>query len=100
MKDGTWDCTPADLLNPDAAEGSELSEPCGTVVRQDERIGRAWLPQEIPPSPPVAPTAAEKRQIRSAEKQVAAKRPTPEVRIGQDAHGHPVLGLPHTDEAG
>jgi hypothetical protein len=22
------------------------------------------------------------------------------VRIGQDAHGHPILGLPHTDEAG
>jgi hypothetical protein len=26
--------------------------------------------------------------------------PAPEVRIGQDAHGHPVLGLPHTDEVG
>jgi hypothetical protein len=26
--------------------------------------------------------------------------PAPEVRIGQDAHGYPVLGLPHTDEAG
>jgi hypothetical protein len=40
------------------------------------------------------------RQIRSAEKQVAAKQPAPEVRIGQDAHGRPLMGLPHTDEAG
>ncbi len=100
MKDGTWDCTPADLLNPDAAEGSELSDPCGAAVQQDERIGRAWLPKEIPPAPPVAPTPAEKRQIRRAEKQVAAKMPAPEVRIGQDAQGQPVLGLPHMDEAG
>ena|GEM_PF-410002 len=100
MKDETWDCTPADLPDPDAAETSELSEPCGTAVRQDERIARAWMPQEIPPAPPVAPTPAEERQIHHAQKQVGTKMPAPEVRIGQDAHGHPVLGLPHTDEAG
>ncbi len=69
-------------------------------IRQDQRIAKAWVPEEIPPAPPVAPTQAEKRQIRTAQKQVAAKMPAPEVRIGQDAHGHPVLGLPHTDEAG
>jgi hypothetical protein len=100
VKDETWDCTPADLPDPDAAEVSEMSEPCGTAVRQDERIAKVWVPQEIPPAPPVAPTQAQTRQIRSAEKQVAAKRPVPEVRIGQDAQARPVLGLPHTDEAG
>jgi hypothetical protein len=100
VKDETWDYTPADLPAPDAAEPSELSEPIGTVAREDERIGRVYVPQEIPPAPPVAPSPAEMRQIHNAEKQVAAKRPVPEVRIGQDAHGHPVLGLPHTDEAG
>jgi hypothetical protein len=100
VKDETWGYTPAALPNPDAADASELDEPCGTAVRQDERIGRVWVPQEIPPAPPVAPTQAETRQIRRAEKQVAAKRPAPEVRIGQDAHGRPILGLPHTDEAG
>jgi hypothetical protein len=100
VKDETWDYTPAAFPAPDAGEGSELSEPCGTAVRQDERIAKVWVPQEIPPAPPVAPTPAEMRQIHNAEKQVAAKQPAPEVRIGQDAHGHPVLGLPHTDEAG
>jgi hypothetical protein len=100
VNDETWDYTPADLPAPDTAEASELSEPCGTPVQQDERIARAWVPQEIPPALPVAPTSAEKRQIRKAQKQVAAKVPAPEVCIGQDAHGHPVLGLPHTDEAG
>jgi hypothetical protein len=100
VKDETWDYTPAALPDLEAADASELSEPCGTAVRQDERIGRAWVPQEVPPAPPVAPTLAEKRQIRRAEKQVGAKMPAPEVRIGQDAHGYPVLGLPHTDEAG
>jgi hypothetical protein len=100
MKDETWDYTPADLPDPDVGEASELREPCGTAVRQDERIGRVYVPQEIPPAPPVAPTPAQKRQIRNARKQVAAKMPAPEVRIGQDAHGRPVLGLPHTDEAG
>jgi hypothetical protein len=100
VKDETWDYTPADLPDPDAGEASELSEPCGTAVRQDERIAKVWVPQEIPPATPVAPTPAEKHQIHGAEKQVGTKMPAPEVRIGQDAHGHPVLGLPHTDEAG
>jgi hypothetical protein len=100
VKDETWDRTPAALHAPDATEASELSEPCGTAVLEDERIAKVWVPQEILPAPPVAPTPAEKHQIRRAEKQVGTKMPAPEVRIGQDAHGHPVLGLPHTDEAG
>ncbi len=58
------------------------------------------MPQEIAPAPPVAPTSAETQQIRSAQKQAAAKPSVPEVRIGQDGHGQPVLGLPHTDEVG
>ena len=100
MKDETWDYTPAALPNPEATEASEWSKPCGTVVWQDKRVAKAWVPQEIPPAPPVAPTQVETRPIRTAPKQVAAKMPAPEVRIGQDAHGRPVLGLPHTDEAG
>jgi hypothetical protein len=100
VKDEAWDYTPVAFPAPDTAETSGQSEPCGTAVRQDERIGRAWLPQEVPPAPPVAPTLAEERQIRCAQKQVGAKLPAPEVRIGQDAQGYPVMGLPHTDEAG
>jgi hypothetical protein len=82
------------LHAPDATEASELSEPCGTAVLEDERIAKVWVPQEILPAPPVAPTPAEKHQIRRAEKQVGTKMPAPEVRIGQDAHGHPVWGCP------
>jgi hypothetical protein len=69
VNDETWASTPAAFPAPDTAEPSGLSEPCGTPVREDERIARAWVPQEIPPAPPVAPTQSETRQIRCAEKQ-------------------------------
>ena len=45
MKDETWDYTPAAFPAPDAGEGSELSEPCGTAVQEDERIAKVWVPQ-------------------------------------------------------
>jgi len=100
VKDRTSLDTVVDFPDPDAAETSEPTASHGTAVQEDERIARAWVPQEIPPAPPVAPTPAEMQQIRRTEKQVAAKMPAPEVRVGQDVRGHPVLGLPHTDEAG
>ena len=38
--------------------------------------------------------------MQSAARQIAAKPPVTELRLGQDIHGRPVLGLPHTDQAG
>ncbi len=67
---------------------------------QDERIKRTSSTQDLQPSPPTAPTAAQRRTLRAAKQKIASEPPPTELRVGQDQWQRPVIGLPHTDTEG
>jgi hypothetical protein len=66
---------------------------------RDERLPR-MVPVDRPPAPPAVPSAAEKRQMRPARQKLAQQPPPTELRVGHDKWASPIVGLPHTDEAG
>jgi hypothetical protein len=73
-----------------------MSDESGT----DERIKRPPIPQSVEPAAPVPPTAAQKRYMRAAKRQIAAEAAPTELRVGHDQWQHPIVGLPHTDAEG
>jgi hypothetical protein len=71
------------------------SDPVG-----DERIKKPPILQSVEPTAPMPPTAAQKRLMRAAKRQIAAEAAPTELRVGHDQWQHPIVGLPHTDTDG
>jgi hypothetical protein len=63
----------------------------------DDRLKRPSIPLSVEPATPVPPTAAQKRVMRAAKRQIAAVAAPTELRVGHDQRQHPIVGMPHTE---